>query len=231
MNQDESIAEAYLKKHHENIVYEPDGNIPPDFSIGRSIGVEVRRLNQQHRDNGNTRGLEEQRIPLNKAVENELSKYALEQNGDSYWLTLRYERNIGSLKDIKQNTVSAVQAFQLQNENIPFKYKLSENVTLEFVAKAQKLSRKFKIGIELDQDSGGWVVDMYTQDVIHCIKEKEQKIKPYKNQYKSWWLLLVDHINCMDSYDKNDIVEKVTKPSSFEKIVVIKHDGTMQFEI
>lgn len=231
MNQDESIAEAYLKKCYENVVYEPDGNIPPDFSIGGSVGVEVRRLNQQHRDNENTKGLEEQRIPLNKAVENELSKYPLDQDGNNYWLTLRYERNIGKLKDIKTNTNLAAQAFQAQNENIPFKYQLSENVALEFVAKAQKLSRKFKIGIESDQNSGGWVVGMYTQDVMHCIKEKEQKIKPYANKYESWWLLLVDHINCMDSYDKDDVVKSLTKPSCFEKVIVIKYDGTVQFEI
>ena len=231
MNQDESLAEGYLKKHYENVVYEPDGNIPPDFSIDKSIGIEVRRLNQQHRDNGSTKGLEEQRIPLSKAVENELSKHPLSQHGNNFWLTLRYERNIGKLKDIKKNTALAVQAFQAQNESIPFKYKLSENVTLEFLAKAQKLSRKFKIGIESDENSGGWVVGMYTQDVMHCIKEKEQKIQPYTNKYKSWWLLLVDHINCMDSYDKDDIVKNLTKPSCFEKVVVIKHDGTIQFEI
>lgn len=231
MNQDESIAEKYLKTYYENVVYEPDGNIPPDFSIGDSVGVEVRRLNQQHRDNGNTKGLEEQRIPLNKAVENELSKYPPSQNGNNFWLTLRYERNIGKLKDIKQNTTLAVQEFQAQNESIPFKYKLSKNVTLEFVAKAPNLSRKYKIGIESDQNSGGWVVSMYTQGTMRCIKEKEQKIKSYKNKYHSWWLLLVDHINCMDSYDKNDIVNNLTKPSCFEKVVVIKHDGTLQFEI
>ena len=149
MNKDELIAEGYLKKHYENILYEPDGNIPPDFSIDGSIGVEVRRLNQQHRNNGSTNGLEEQRIPLSKAVENELSKHPLSLNGNNFYLTLRYERNIGKIKDIKKNTALAVQGFQAQNESVPFKYKLSENVTLEFVAIAKNTSRKFKIVIEL----------------------------------------------------------------------------------
>jgi hypothetical protein len=41
-------------------VYEPDGNVPPDFSCG-DIAVEARRLNQ-HDNAGN--GLEVSRVPL-----------------------------------------------------------------------------------------------------------------------------------------------------------------------
>ena len=92
-------------------------------------------------------------------------------------------------------------------------------------------SEKYKIGIESDQNSGGWVVNMYVQDATHCINEKEQKIKPYASNYSNWWLLLVDHINCMDSYDKNDIVTNVKKSLVFDRVIVIKHDGSDQFEI
>lgn len=231
MNWDESIAEQYLKKHYANVIYEPDGNIPPDFSANGCIGIEVRRLNQQHCDNGETKGLEETRIPLYKAVENVLAEYSLSQNGNNFWLQLKFKRDIGILKDIKKNTTLAIKEFQAQNEKIPFTYQLSENVTLKFVAKASSHSPKYKIGTASDQDSGGWVVDMYTQHITHCITEKEQKIQAYKNKYQAWWLLLVDHISCMDSYDKEDIVKKLTKPSCFEKIIVIKHDGSFQFEI
>lgn len=231
MNQDEKIAESYLKKHYSNVVYEPDGNVPPDFSVNETIGVEVRRLNQQHRDNGGTKGLEEQSIPLRKAVDGVLSKYPKDINGNNFYLLLRYERNIGKLKDIKKNTDLAIQAFLAQNESVPFKYKLSSNVTLEFAVKVPSSSRKYKIGIESDQNSGGWVVNMYVSDTTHCIKEKEQKIKPYEAEYKSWWLLLIDHINCMDSYDKGEIERGIKKSTSFERIIVIKHDGDSQFEI
>ncbi|MBN2833378.1 MAG: hypothetical protein JXR48_00270 [Candidatus Delongbacteria bacterium] len=231
MNQDEKIAEKYLKKHYTNILYEPDGNIPPDFSVNGSIGVEVRRLNQQHSEKGNTKGLEEQSIPLYKAVEGMLSKFPKDIFGNNYWLTLRYKRNIGKLKDIKKNTDLAIKAFQSQKEPIPYTYKLSDNVTLEFAAKTSAISRKYKIGIESDQNSGGWVIDMYITNTTHCIEEKEQKIKLYKAKYKFWWLLLVDHINCMDSYDKNDIEKGIKKSSSFDRTIVIKHNEENQFEI
>jgi hypothetical protein len=231
MNHDESIAEGYLKSHYSNVVFEPDGNIPPDFSVNNTVGVEVRRLNQQHRENGTSKGLEEGRIPLLKALENEIAQYPQDSKGNNFWLLLRYERNIGKLKDIKKNIKSSISAFQSQGENIPFSFNLSENVTLEFVARAVKLPRKYKVGIESDNNSGGWVVSMYAQDTMHCISEKKEKIKPYEKQYKKWWLLLVDHISCMDSYDEKEIIEKLTKPKFFEKVIVIKIDGTKQFEI
>ena len=231
MNQDEKIAEAYLKKSYMNVVYEPDGNIPPDFSVNGNIGVEVRRLNQQHRENGHTKGLEEQGIPLKKAVEAEISPYPKDPNGNNYWLTLRYQRDIGKISVIRKNVKLAIGAFQAQSERIPFSYKLSENAKIEFVARANNLSRKYKIAIESDEDSGGWVVDMYVQDTTHCINEKEQKIKPYAANYSEWWLLLIDHIHCMDSHDKNDIVAAIKKPSAFERVIVIKHDSSDQFEI
>lgn len=231
MNQDEKIAEAYLKNKYKDVVYEPDGNIPPDFSVNGNVGVEVRRLNQQHRENGNTKGLEEQSIPLKKTIEAELSNYPKDPNGNNFWLLLRYQRNIGKVKDIKKNTKLAIAGFQAQNESIPYSYKLSDNVTIEFVAKSPSLSRKYKIGIDSDQNSGGWVVNMYVQDTTHCINEKEQKIKPYRASYSEWWLLLVDHINCMDSYDKQDIVSSLKKPAAFKRVIVIKQDGSSQFEI
>ena len=47
MNEEEKIAANYLHSlGFGDVKFEPDGNIPPDFSIGKSVGVEVRRLNQ-----------------------------------------------------------------------------------------------------------------------------------------------------------------------------------------
>jgi hypothetical protein len=50
-------------------------------------------------------------------------------------------------------------------------------------------------------------------------------------KYDRWWLLLVDHMYCMKSEDQTNIVKNITKPSCFERIVVIKYDGSLQFEI
>ena len=60
-------------------------------------------------------------------------------------------------------------------------------------------------------------------------KDKENKIKPYFSKYDRWWLLLVDHMNFMKSEDRVDIVKNITKPSCFDRIIVINYEGSSQF--
>lgn len=231
MNKDESIADTFLRKHYIDVIHEPDGNIPPDFSVNNTVGVEVRRLNQQYRDAGTTMGLEKGRFSLLKAIEKEISQFPRDTNGKNYWLRLRYARDIGKLKEIKKNIKLAISEFQLQNENTPFEFNLSKNVTLGFDRRNENLSRKYKVAIESDLNRGGWVIGMYVQETMHCINDKKEKIKSYQSKYKTWWLLLVDHIDFMGADAKQEIVKKLTKPSCFERVIVIKSDGAIQFEI
>ena len=231
MNRDEKIAEEFLRIVHSNVAFEPDGNIPPDFSIDGNIGVEVRRLNQQHRNDGNIEGIEKQSIPLLKTVSNELSTYNIGNNGKSYWLTLRYTRNIDKNRIIKKNIKNSINAFENQNETIPFCYKLGKNVDLEFISNASHSKQKYKIGIESDMDSGGWVVPMYVDDITHCIKEKEQRIKPHLSKYGSWWLILVDNILCLCDSDITEVTQQLSKPACFSKIVILDINGQKLIEI
>ncbi len=41
MNENEKIADTYLQNIYDNVGFEPDGNIPPDFYIKKNIGVKV----------------------------------------------------------------------------------------------------------------------------------------------------------------------------------------------
>ncbi len=227
MKPEEAVAKKFLEEYHHGVIYEPDGNISPDFLIENSIAVEVRRLNQQYcDDDGSTKGLEETAIPLYKRIAKVFSSYDAETNNFS--VALCYERVEGKL-DVSEKIVrEAIDAFQKQDEIIPFEYKLSSNVFLKFVARSSKLSHKYEIKIDSDEDSIVWVVGRYTETIKHCIKEKEKKIN---QKYNRWWLLLVDHIYCMDKDDTVDIVQNITKPSCFERIIVINHDGSLRFEI
>ena len=70
MDASERIAYEFLKySGYKDIVYEPDGNVPPDFLVNTRIAIEVRRLNQNYCKNGNFKGLEETAIPLWKKIE------------------------------------------------------------------------------------------------------------------------------------------------------------------
>ncbi len=53
MNREESVVRQYLEHvGFQDIKYEPDGNIPPDFLVGGRVAVEVRRLNQHFNTEG-----------------------------------------------------------------------------------------------------------------------------------------------------------------------------------
>lgn len=229
MNVDEEIAEKYLRKYYEDVIFEPDGNIPPDFLIENSIAVEVRRLNQQHYlEDGEVKGLEEMAIPLRARIEKVLSSYAVEADSTSFWIGIRYERVKGKLDVSEKMIKKAIDAFQKQKGIIPFEYRIGDNVLLRFIARGSKSNQKYQLGIQSDLDAGGWVVNVCSDAIKHCIKEKEMKIKPYFSKYDRWWLLLVDHMNFMKSEDRVDIVKNITKPLCFDRIVVINYEGSSQ---
>ena len=231
MNQDEQTVHRYLQTLCQNICYEPNGNIPPDFSLDNRIGIEVRRLNQQYRSGEHTEGLEEQRIPLLKAINNEISKYPAEKNGENFWLAIQFRRGVGKLKAIKKQVTRAIKAFQEQEEKIPFTYDLSDTVTLKFIAKKSSSTCKYKIGTEVDMNRGGWIVDLYLKDMKYCIEEKEKKIQPYKEKYEMWWLLLVDHVFLLEDDDIQEITTELGHSNIFEKIILINLEASKILEI
>jgi hypothetical protein len=64
MKKEEKIAKDYLETISNDVVFEPDGNIPPDFKLNQVIAVEVRRLNQNIFKGNKPKGLEQERIKL-----------------------------------------------------------------------------------------------------------------------------------------------------------------------
>ncbi len=70
MNKDEKIVKNYLNKLNIGIpIYEPDGNTPPDFAIGKQLAIEVRRLNRNYFNNSKVEGLDELQFRIHKILE------------------------------------------------------------------------------------------------------------------------------------------------------------------
>ncbi len=63
-----TILEYLQNQDLGDVVYEPDGNVPPDFLVNGRIAVEVRRLNENVETDEGHRGLEEIAKPLNVLV-------------------------------------------------------------------------------------------------------------------------------------------------------------------
>lgn len=230
MNEDEKIAESFLNKNYNNIVYEPDGNIPPDFSQnGSATGIEVRRLNQRYREDNQMRGLEQDSISLIKSINSILENIPITNN--KYWLQVKYKRPLGNNKDVKKGLNNFITAFEKNGENYPFEQMVASNVFIKVIAKANNTAQKYSLGGFIDRDSGGWVVDMYIQEIKECMDEKEKKINPYISKYSQWWLILVDHLGCMSPYDIEKTKNGLVKNSCWQKVIVIDVNSNLVLEI
>lgn len=90
LDSSERLVEAYLKGlAFQDVRYEPDGNVPPDFLCDGRVAVEVRRLNQNHDDGTGRglRGLEEAAIPLWRRVRDYLTGLgAAPASGQSWYV-------------------------------------------------------------------------------------------------------------------------------------------------
>ena len=77
----------------KDIVFEPDGNVSPDFVVNGKIAIEVRRLNQHYSDkSGKPEGLEQLAMPLRQRLETLLRMLGPPTNNLSWWVSYRFKR-------------------------------------------------------------------------------------------------------------------------------------------
>lgn len=229
MKKEEQIAETYLNQLALGTVkYEPDGNIPPDFSIHSTIGVEVRRLNENYFGGNRPQGLEELSIPLDKSFEKVLASYDSQFDGASYWVGIMYDRPLpGGAKGTIQDMRQALDAFLASSKTTPVELKVNSKVWFTLHPSHPVQGRVFRPAIYSDNDSGGMVTQLYVQNISHCIQEKVLKVSPYLHRYEEWWLLLIDTIGAwqLEPDEIQQIRNGVTGIGCFQKLLVIDYSG------
>ena len=194
MKREEKIANDYfISEGFHKIVYEPDGNIPPDFLLNDSIAVEVRRLNQHLKRQKFPIPLEELEFKLIPRIRNLLKSFHSPQIKSSAFLTISYGRPLKVDKkliaDINKILLEHIPSINEQRE-----YIIRENLTIRIWPTKSKLSGIYEIGIQSDHDSGGFMVGEMYRSLNIIIEEKRSKIEPYREKYDEWWLLLIDHM-------------------------------------
>ena len=223
MNREERITEAYLKSlGFKNVIFEPDGNIPPDFSIDGRIAVEVRRLNQQFFRKDEAQGLEEGRLPLFKLLQSCLSEFNSEYKGDSYWVSIRFRRPIGKGPTVKKAIRGALTGFLSKPLRLPCDIKVTNSICFHIFSSLPVKGRVFRFAGGIDIESGGFVLAEFKKNFDHCVKEKTEKIKDYYAKYASWWLVLVDKIAYVfDQSEKEQIKSMVNISPPWDKVIVL----------
>ncbi|OGU77415.1 MAG: hypothetical protein A2V93_09510 [Ignavibacteria bacterium RBG_16_34_14] len=205
MNKDEKLALEYLKTLGNGIPkFEPEGNCPPDFAFENKLAIEVRRLNQNYFKGLEVEGIERATIKIHQLLKNCFNSYS--SNDKSYFVAIDYRRPITQkTKVLKKEIKDTLERFLSNPKFFPAKHIVNQNISLRFIEATKKHENLFRLGINHDFDSGGWLVGLLVENTSFCIAEKSEKIKKYKSKYHYWWLLLIDHIGL--DIDQEDFAE------------------------
>lgn len=222
MDRAEELAKQYLSSQFSSVVFEPDGNIPPDFVVDGRIAVEVRRLNQNKTFGGKNRSLDEESIPLYHKVNKILESLGPPQDDATWFVMMRFARPIPKWKDLRKLIRSALEEKMRQPYEGVMEIEIVERFKVS-IAKGSKIYKShYLLGGASDLDSGGWLLAELEANIAFCAAEKAKKIAKYRHKYREWWLILVDQIAyAMDNFDRDLWGEKGLPMHGWDKIVLL----------
>jgi len=222
MKKEEKIAKSYLQHIGAiNIVYEPDGNIPPDFLVDGEIAVEVRRLNQHYVKGEEPEPLEELEFSLLPKIKSLFKEYAKVPSSYSVYVTVDFERPLEVSKDLIREIKKELD-LHISMLDQKRKVNIAPGLSLAFMPASKRHESLFVTGITIDGDSGGLVVANIYDHLPLMLKDKEKKVKNYFPKYKTWWLLLIDAIGYnMEDHDWQQLNANPPTKTIFDKIILV----------
>src|SRR3989449_5809707 len=177
-----------------DVVYEPDGNVPPDFLVNGRIAVEVRRLNENVETDEGHRGLEEISKPLNVLVRKALAATGPPIYGTSWFVFYTYSRPLPAWRELDALLRRALGEVAGQPNLDGHEIRVANKMRLHFTRASEVHPYLFILGGSADHDSGGFVVAELAENLRLCIDEKSAKVLKVKDRYPEWWLVLEDRI-------------------------------------
>jgi len=235
MDTTEKVVEDHLKHlGYTDIVYEPDGNIPPDFLVNGTIAIEVRRLNQNHSDGVATKGLEEVAIPLWNKVKGLLASMGPATESESWFVRFRFTRPVEHWKTLEPKLRVGLTAFSRASAKTRTIVAQGQGFELEVFCRTSKPHpTMFVMAGCSDEESGGWLLSEMESNINYCASEKSRKIEKVRSKYPQWWLALVDHIGYgLDDFDRELFRDQVSIQHDWDKIILIDpRDHERWFEI
>lgn len=233
MDGSEAIAEKFLRSIGCcDLVHEPDGNVAPDFSIGGTTAVEVRRLNQADWSASAPLGLEILSYPLADRVQALLREFGAAQ-GRSYWVSYTFFRPIASWKEISPALRASLLEISQAAVDTSSVLRLHPSIEFRIDLTSSAQDQMFNLGTFSDAAAGGAVVAEMIRHIEHYVEEKARKIEPHKERYARWWLVLVDYIGYgLHPHDQDKLRRHVQRTDCFEKVFVVDpHSPHAGFEV
>ena len=223
MNDSEKLVQEYLTRQgFTNVVYEPDGNVPPDFLVDGRIAVEVRRLNQNEETSTGFHGLEELAIPLDSAVRKVLASMGPPPADASWFVFYVFRRPLPSVKQIELALKVALTNFKNRPSHQPSDLRVFKNFGLRIFPAQKKYSTFFVLAGSHDRDVAGWMVSEIARNISLCVPEKTRKIAAVRDKYPEWWLVLDDRIGYgLDESDRYQLQKLIENDDHWDKIILV----------
>jgi hypothetical protein len=218
VNKDEKIAKSYLKNlGFQRLEFEPNGNIPPDFSLNDKIGIEVRRLNKYF----NGESLEKIEFGEIRKIENFILKFKSNKTFEkTHSVSIYYSRPL-KFKQIEKKIENSLNHYT-ENLNENFEYNITENFTMSIVEYSERFESDFEVMIWVDHNKGGVVINDLKSNITLALKEKEEKIAEYFTEFEEWWLILINHISPNIRNQELEVLkQEVPKSNLFKKIIIL----------
>ncbi len=176
-------------------IYEPDGNVPPDFLVDGRIAVEVRRMNYTYIDKTvHTEGVESSQIALMRYMKRLLPAFGAPMTGQSWFVRFWFKRPLPPFATLRRDIKHALASFcdgPITDRKIP----IGDQFNLFLSPCSTARSNRFVLLGYVDRNAGGWLIPDLRNNIQVCIKEKTEKIARMRTRYPEWWLVLVDHIS------------------------------------
>jgi hypothetical protein len=234
MRREEQIARTYLLTLGlGDPAYEPDGQMPPDFSLHNQIGVEVRRLNQVIRVDGKYQGTEQLSIALWNAFTEVLGSFNALYSGKSYWVGIDFHNSFSRpTKTIKSQMRRTLESFLQKGTAPPCRLGVNDAIGLSVYESQPLEGRLFRPAGSMNYDEGGAVLQMYAFNINRFIAEKTAKVAAHKSRYETWWLVLVDNLGWgLSQHELQELKKSLKDLGCFQRLYIIDRDAELLLDV
>ena len=218
MKPEEKVAERFLSEQNlGTIIYEPKGQRTPDFSINNEIGVEVRRLNKYQ----TATPLEKLQFDIIPKLESLFKSYYERSHTKSYFIMIDFKRPLKATKNVLGQVKSILDNHSEDMEGT-CEYEVSDNLTIAIIPSTERFDHKFVFGSSTDSDRAGFTISDIIDSLNIIVPEKARIVEPHINDFKKWWLILVDHIGYVPvEIEMENLRKNFSLTHPFERIYLI----------
>lgn len=221
---------------------------PPDYLVDEKYAVEVRRLNQMVEINGKKIGEENRRMSLRDTIENVLAELVPYSQGPSWVVDCEYgpSEPLPKRKYIRRDLLKALRPLTQPYETNEIMEQLESNyldpnqhgdelqlgllgdvhlclpcgIHVELSRLNTKPSRFLLQNVSDGEGIG--VLAETIDSVRHIVKEKTRKIEHRVKNYEHWWLVLVDHIFYVGSWE--DLQKQIRVERPWSRIIILNRN-------